>query len=394
VGTRRSALEDSLRRTLASDDPASFLLDLTNLLQEDELAEKDIHSWQSDLTALVSRLPVIASALPLSGQTAPAKAEELLHRARALVSASVQRQGARSLLEKGRQGERLGRLSSRLISSMLESDILAALAEELPSVGIRGCHVFYFDGPDASTCQTAHGSPTGLRFASRDFPPPGLYPPDAVLSLDLLPLSVQDETLGYTAFDAESPDSLALVAGQLSAAVKTSRLHAEVRSLSLTDALTGLANRRHFDGSLQREFERCQRYNRTISVILADVDLFKSYNDQCGHLAGDEALREIARCFLKATRKEVDVVCRYGGEEFAVILPETNTAGARVVAERIREEVLGSGKFLKPLSVSLGVASMSGGGASRNLLLETADKTLYVAKKKGRNRVEVGECPE
>jgi diguanylate cyclase (GGDEF)-like protein len=261
-------------------------------------------------------------------------------------------------------------------------------------VGIRGCHIFYFDGPDTSDCRTAPGEKPGLRFASRSFPPPGLYPPGAALCLDLLPLSVQDETLGYAAFDAESPDSLALVAGQLSAAVKTARLHAEVRSLSLTDALTGVANRRHFDSTLQREFERCQRYSRVISVILADVDLFKSYNDQCGHPAGDDALREIARCFLKATRKEVDVVCRYGGEEFAVILPETNTAGARRVAERIREEVLHGRGFLKPLSVSLGVASISARSVSRDLLLEAADRALYAAKNGGRNRVEVGEDPD
>ena len=170
--------------------------------------------------------------------------------------------------------------------------------------------------------------------------------------------------------------------------MKRARLHAEVRSLSLTDALSGISNRRYFDLIMEKEIERSRRYNRDLSVILIDIDMFKSYNDDFGHLAGDDAIKEVARCIDTGIR-ELDVASRFGGEEFAVILPETSAAGALLVAERIRGVVTGSGAFRRPLSISLGVASHQGSLDSAAILLEEADRALYRAKQAGRNRVEV-----
>jgi diguanylate cyclase (GGDEF)-like protein len=289
----------------------------------------------------------------------------------------------------------MGRLTSRLLSSLEEQDILATLDECLPPMRIRSWFVGFFEPSDREdpfgTCVAAatHGDDTPLRFTTREFPPPGLYPSKEPLSLAVLPLCFQDEQLGFVALDAGNLEPLAMVVRQLSGAVKSARLHAEVRSLSLHDALTGIANRRYFDIILQKEVERSQRYRRNLGVILIDVDLFKSYNDEYGHLAGDEALKEMARCIDNATRRDADVASRVGGEEFAVILPETDTEGARVVAERIRADVARSTAFLRPMSVSLGVASRCGPFPSARSLVEDADKALYAAKGGGRNRVEV-----
>ncbi len=137
--------------------------------------------------------------------------------------------------------------------------------------------------------------------------------------------------------------------------------HGELEKLSLTDSLTGLYNRRHLMGTLASEVQRSRRLRRAFSVLLADVDRFKQYNDTHGHLAGDAALVKIAEVFRKTTR-QVDCVARYGGEEFVVMLLEANTATATLVAERVRarvaEQDLGEGK----LTLSIGVAEYPDGG--------------------------------
>ncbi|HEY3222078.1 MAG TPA: diguanylate cyclase [Gemmatimonadales bacterium] len=171
----------------------------------------------------------------------------------------------------------------------------------------------------------------------------------------------------------------------------------ELEKLSLTDSLTGLYNRRHLMGTLASEVQRSRRLRRAFSVLLADVDKFKQYNDTHGHLAGDAALVKIAEVFRKTTR-QVDCVARYGGEEFVVMLLEANMATATLVAERIRarvaEQDLGQGK----LTLSIGVAEYPDGGDTPEELIATADAAMYKAKTAGRNQVvvaaTVAEPPE
>ena len=157
--------------------------------------------------------------------------------------------------------------------------------------------------------------------------------------------------------------------------------------LATTDALTGLKNRRVFDERMDYECERAIRQQAPVSLVLLDVDHFKEYNDAFGHPAGDAVLQEISLVLLKHTRS-IDCVVRYGGEEFAMILPNTPTEGAYAVAERCRQAIEQHRWTVRPITASFGVASQFpiGPGAQTNLL-QSADNALYKAKSDGRNCV-------
>lgn len=160
--------------------------------------------------------------------------------------------------------------------------------------------------------------------------------------------------------------------------------------LALTDGLTQMHNRRHFQIRLADEFRRAQRYDNPLALILADLDHFKAVNDSAGHVAGDAVLRKVAGCF-QACIRDTDTAARWGGEEFAVVLPQTHLAGALTVAERIRKDVaalrLGAGDALF-VTASLGVSSYPAAHVhTTEELVRAADEALYRAKREGRNRV-------
>ena len=161
---------------------------------------------------------------------------------------------------------------------------------------------------------------------------------------------------------------------------------AELERLSVTDALTGLYNRRHLMGTLASEVQRSRRLRRPFSVLLGDVDRFKSYNDTHGHQAGDVALTRIAD-ILRQTTRGVDCVARYGGEEFLVMLLETTEATAVTVAERIRSRVAAEDFPGGRMTISIGVAECPGHGDTPEALIASADAALYRAKGEGRDRV-------
>jgi diguanylate cyclase (GGDEF)-like protein len=161
---------------------------------------------------------------------------------------------------------------------------------------------------------------------------------------------------------------------------------AELERLSITDALTGLYNRRHLMGTLVSEAQRSRRLRRPFSVLLADADHFKQYNDTHGHPAGDAALVKIAD-ILRRTTRAVDCVARYGGEEFLVVLLETTVATATVVAERIRARVAGEAFSGGQMTMSIGVAECPTHGDTPEELIASADAALYEAKGAGRDRV-------
>ncbi len=163
--------------------------------------------------------------------------------------------------------------------------------------------------------------------------------------------------------------------------------------LTLEDQLTGIANRRCFDETLSKEFLRSRRDKTPISLILCDIDYFKIYNDQNGHIKGDQCLQQVASIIAEAVRRPADVACRYGGEEFAVILPQTDLPGAAFLAEQIRKAVWGkqiehTGSNIEGrVTLSLGVAVKDEAIHSVEQLIQVADQALYQAKEAGRNQV-------
>ncbi|OYQ32593.1 hypothetical protein CHU95_17590 [Niveispirillum lacus] len=166
--------------------------------------------------------------------------------------------------------------------------------------------------------------------------------------------------------------------------------------MATTDALTGIANRRMFEDILRREEAKASRAAHNAAVLMIDIDLFKSFNDTYGHGAGDATLRSVAQAVTRAVTRGGDLVARIGGEEFAVLLTETDLAGARVVAERIRADVVAlgirhTGSPHGHVTVSVGLAAAATEATALNLddALNHADQALYDAKKNGRNRVEV-----
>lgn len=179
---------------------------------------------------------------------------------------------------------------------------------------------------------------------------------------------------------------------------KLDEANRELTRLSSADGLTGIANRRRFDETLLKEWRRCARDGRPLTLLLMDVDFFKPFNDNYGHQVGDECLKAVARTLAETLHRPSDMVARYGGEEFAAILPDTDQTGARAVAEALREAVQGlaiTHRFSavsRVVTLSVGLACEHPARGDDNgfvRLLKSADAALYEAKKNGRNRVEV-----
>jgi len=171
-----------------------------------------------------------------------------------------------------------------------------------------------------------------------------------------------------------------------------------MEQLSATDPLTGSANRRIFDETLSREWARSIRSNEPLSLIMADIDYFKDFNDRYGHREGDVCLKRVAAELTSSARRPADLVARYGGDEFAVILPATDRKGAEEMADSMRVRVAGlrlkAGRDggTEHMTISLGVATMvPHENYNPSLLVDTADKALYKAKEDGRNRVNATE---
>ena len=166
--------------------------------------------------------------------------------------------------------------------------------------------------------------------------------------------------------------------------------HEELFKLAKIDGLTNVFNRRHFTASLENELDRARRYNRELSLLMIDIDHFKNINDRLGHRAGDFILRQLASIFVSRSRR-VDYVCRYGGEEFAIILPEVDIMGAFKFAFMLKDAVAAHRFEFEDnkifITVSIGVSDIMECDQSAEELIETADRRLYLAKKRGRNRV-------
>ncbi|HWS27285.1 MAG TPA: diguanylate cyclase, partial [Xanthomonadales bacterium] len=210
-----------------------------------------------------------------------------------------------------------------------------------------------------------------------------------------LPLNAHGMAFGLLYLDGPEPirsERLAATAAeQLSLALANLRLRDSLRDQSIKDALTGLYNRRHLERALEVEYARCRRAGRPLAVLMIDIDHFKAFNDQHGHAAGDTVLSVVGE-LLGTSFRAGDTVCRYGGEEFTVILPESDSAAAAALAENVRQaiaalDVVDDGDTLPRVTASIGVASVPGSVETLDGLIEAADRALYLAKSQGRNRV-------
>jgi len=219
-----------------------------------------------------------------------------------------------------------------------------------------------------------------------------------------LPLLSQGEAIGIVHFqcnaNAELPESILVLAStfadQVGLSVSNLRLREALRSQSIRDPLTGLFNRRYLEETLEREIRRAVRSEQSLGVLMLDLDHFKTFNDTYGHDAGDTVLREAASFLTKSVRAE-DIVCRFGGEEFVIILPMADLKATQARAERIRSKlrelvVLHQGQSVGLVTVSLGVAALPDHGTSPRVLIDAADAALYRAKREGRDRVMVAEA--
>lgn len=220
-----------------------------------------------------------------------------------------------------------------------------------------------------------------------------------------LPLLSQAEAVGIlhlqTVASGELVESLmqhaTMFAEQVGLSVANLRLREALRNQSIRDPLTGLFNRRYLEETLEREIRRAVRAQQSLGLMMIDLDHFKKFNDTYGHEAGDIILRETAAFLARSVRAE-DIVCRFGGEEFVVILPMANLQNTCTRAERIRLAlrelgVLHQGHSLGIITASVGVAALPDHGRVRGPLLEAADAALYRAKKEGRDRVVAADVP-
>lgn len=221
-----------------------------------------------------------------------------------------------------------------------------------------------------------------------------------VNSLIAVPFLRRGEVLGLICAYKNAPDNyqhsdmklFSSVAEHLAIALENARLFEQTKMMAITDGLTGMYNKRYFIDVMQSEVERAVRCDHELSIFMMDLDNFKHYNDSHGHPAGDQLLIQLA-AVIKSTIRKTDIACRYGGEEFVVILPETTKEGAIIVAEKLVEAIhsypfpFADQQPLGFVSGSLGVATFPADGADVDELVSKADAALYVAKTDGRNRV-------
>jgi diguanylate cyclase (GGDEF)-like protein len=214
----------------------------------------------------------------------------------------------------------------------------------------------------------------------------------------------EDETRALEAGAVDfitKPFNVAVVRARVRTHLTLKRQSDAMREMTLTDALTGVANRRSFNDAIQNEWRRCARSVTLLSVVMIDIDHFKLYNDAYGHQAGDACLKQVAGAMLQCAGRSPDLLARYGGEEFVILLPQVDAQGAATVAERILESVRAlaiphrMSSAGDTVTVSIGVATLLPDmGSDPGMLVSCADNALYRAKEEGRNRFCVDDCDQ
>ena len=288
---------------------------------------------------------------------------------------------------------------TELIHSSLEFDRVGAQVLEIvaKAIGVDTCCLFVID---KSKSETLFSASRGTTAVISDLVGAAPYADVGEDHLTCTPIFDVGSNMVLFCAATESLEGLSdeerlvlgAMASELVVAVENSRLYKLTQRLAITDELTGLANYRHLQQRLDEELARAKRYEKQLSLLMLDADQFKEFNDAQGHVAGDVALSELGP-IIKRLVREVDVVARYGGEEFSVVLPETDAAGAYIVAEKIREAIElhkfanADGERTCDLTVSIGLATYPTHGADKDAVLREADDALYHAKRGGKNRV-------
>ena len=207
------------------------------------------------------------------------------------------------------------------------------------------------------------------------------------------PLFAKKSIIGYLLIKGilqQDKDKFSILARQFALGLRRARLYGKIEELSITDSLTGAHTRRYCLERFAEEFQRAEKHNLRLTLLMADIDHFKRYNDKYGHLVGDVVLKEITKT-IKLCIREIDLLGRFGGEEFIIIFPDTSKEGAVFVAERIRQEI--EKQQIKAYdetlngTISIGVATFPKDAVDYKELIDKADWALYRAKKMGRNRV-------
>ena len=269
------------------------------------------------------------------------------------------------------------------------NNLLLDLDPATAAVVSTGAPVAYLraeDWPPGADAMTAHRPAPALESA--------LFVPILFVGSCIGVLSVQSrERDAYDERDTSLLEACALYVGAWLYDQRGRQEATRLERIASTDALTGLANRRAFDEAFSAEWRRCRRHGLALSLLLLDVDFFKSYNDEYGHVPGDRCLRDVARAIAACAKRPGDITARYGGEEFAVVLPGADAKGAITVGESIRSAIAAlaiphHGSSLGYVSVSIGASTVLAADTfDADEFLRRADEMLYAAKKAGRNRV-------
>lgn len=220
--------------------------------------------------------------------------------------------------------------------------------------------------------------------------------PNYFKTIHIIPLVFEEKLLGglcLCSLDEIDYQDLKLYDSfikELLALMKMKYLYSKVEFLSVTDGLTGLYNRRYFEYNIEREFFRAKRYKNNLSMAILDIDFFKNINDTYGHQHGDFVLKEISKLIRESFRR-TDILCRYGGEEIVIIMPETSLENAVIPSERLKEKIANKDFIYNntnmKLTVSIGISAMSDEFNNQKEIIESADRALYKAKQTGRNKV-------
>jgi diguanylate cyclase (GGDEF)-like protein len=315
---------------------------------------------------------------------------------------------AASMTEENRLAEVMVEMTRAVSSSLNTDDVLYSIVSRLRQVlGAKECSIFRID-PKTGTVRMMKASRREERNITvnlDEYPELKqahesqrlLYMPDAKpMSVIAIPMVVNEVVLGL--IDVRSAKLgpvlteantrfFEIMASTAASALRNAQLFEEVEQRARTDYLTALANHRFFQATLSVELGRAQRHNRTLSLLMIDLDFLKSVNDRFGHPSGDMVIRTIAE-IIRMSCREIDFPARYGGEEFTVILPDTSLSGAVQVAERIRETIAAH-QFpgIGNVTASIGVSNYPVNALSKADLIRVADQALYTAKNAGRDRV-------
>ena len=209
----------------------------------------------------------------------------------------------------------------------------------------------------------------------------------------IIPLNIQEELIGYLVADdlgVEDKERFYILSQQFLLGIKRAVLYKSVQELAIIDSLTNVFNRRHFLERFKEEIKRSRKFNYKFCCLMIDIDYFKDFNDRYGHIVGDAILRELSRT-IQGNIRQIDLIGRYGGEEFSIILSETDKDAAQFAAERIRLAI--QDKHIRvydeelKITVSIGISTYPCDGKEIEKLIDKADSALYQAKQSGRNRV-------